>query len=231
MGSNRFKGIVFDLDGTLIHSTIDFRKMKRNMIGVLEANDAPSGVLNTDMITVDILERAEGYWEEAGRAEESRAKLRARMEELMNQGELEAIPLVEEIEGASRALHQLKEQGYSLGILTRSHYEYAVEALKKIEAYDCFDVVLGRGQTPRPKPYPEALNHTAELMGLGMDELVFVGDMYLDLESAVNSGCEFIGVDTSGRGRRSWREEVPKVLLESVADLPEYMSSLRQAED
>jgi len=223
MASSKFKGIVFDLDGTLIYSTIDFRKMKRNMIKVLEENDVPSGVLTTTMITVDILEKAEHYWDLAQRPEEKRAELRAVMEELMNQGELEAIPLVDEIEGASQALHELREQGYMLAILTRSHYEYAVEALKKIGAYDCFDVVLGRGQTPRPKPYPEALNHTAKLMGLDMDELLFVGDMYLDFESAINSGCAFIGVNTSGRGRSSWREEVPDVLLKNVAELPNYM--------
>lgn len=223
MASSKFKGIVFDLDGTLIYSTIDFRKMKRNMIKVLEENDVPSGVLTTTMITVDILEKAEHYWDLAQRPEEKRAELRAVMEELMNQGELEAIPLVDEIEGASQALHELREQGYMLAILTRSHYEYAVEALKKIGAYDCFDVVLGRGQTPRPKPYPEALNHTAKLMGLNMDELLFVGDMYLDFESAINSGCAFIGVNTSGRGRSSWREEVPDVLLKNVAELPNYM--------
>ena len=223
MASSKFKGIVFDLDGTLIHSTIDFRKMKRNMIKILEENDVPNGVLTTTMITVDILEKAEHYWDLAQKPEEKRVKLRAVLEELMNQGELEAIPLVNEIEGASQALRELREQGYVLAILTRSHYEYAVEALKKIGAYDCFDVVLGRGQTPRPKPYPEALNHTAELMGLEMDELLFVGDMYLDFESAINSGCAFIGVNTSGRGRRSWREEVPDVLLENVAELPNYM--------
>ena len=223
MVSNKIKGIVFDLDGTLIHSTIDFRKMKRNMIKVLEENDVPSGVLTTNMITVDILEKAEHYWDTAQRPEEKRAELRTVMEELMNKGELEAIPLVDEIEGTSQALHKLREQGYILAILTRSHYEYAIEALKKIGAYDCFDVVLGRGQTPRPKPYPEALNHTAKLMGLDMDELLFVGDMYLDFESAINSGCAFIGVNTSGRGRSSWREEVPDVLLKNVAELPNYM--------
>ncbi|MBC8273611.1 MAG: HAD family hydrolase [Chloroflexi bacterium] len=224
MVSRKFKGIVFDLDGTLIHSTIDFRKMKRNMIKVLEENDVPNGVLTTTMITVDILEKAEYYWDLAEKPEEKRVELRAIMEEFMNQGELEAIPLVDEIEGASKALRELREQGYVLAILTRSHYEYAVEALKKIGAYDYFDVVLGRGQTPRPKPYPEALHHTAKLMGLDMDELLFVGDMHLDFESAINSGCAFIGVNTSGRGRRSWKEEVPDVLLENVAELPNYMS-------
>ena len=28
----RYKGIVFDLDGTLVHSEVDFVKMKKNMI-------------------------------------------------------------------------------------------------------------------------------------------------------------------------------------------------------
>ncbi|GAG46712.1 unnamed protein product, partial [marine sediment metagenome] len=33
---NEIKGIVFDLDGTLIHSAIDFPKMKLRMIEILE---------------------------------------------------------------------------------------------------------------------------------------------------------------------------------------------------
>ena len=92
MASSKFKGIVFDLDGTLIHSTIDFRKMKGNMIKVLEENGVPSGVLTTTMITVDILEKAEHYWDLAQKPEEKRLELRAVMEELMNKGELRPSP-------------------------------------------------------------------------------------------------------------------------------------------
>jgi phosphoglycolate phosphatase-like HAD superfamily hydrolase len=225
MAHKNLKGIIFDLDGTLIHSTIDFRKMKTNMIQVLERNDVPEGALTPEMITVDILEKTEKYWDQVEKPEDVRVGLRAQMEELMNQGELEAIPLVVEIEGASGALRELKEKGYKLGILTRSHHEYAVEALKKIGAYDCFDVVLGRGETPRPKPYPEALDHAAKLMELDMDELLFVGDMYLDYLSAVNSGCAFVGVDTSGRSRSAaWRDDEPEVILDTVGGLPRYLS-------
>ena len=225
MAHKNLKGIIFDLDGTLIHSTIDFRKMKTNMIQVLERNDVPEGALTPEMITVDILEKTEKYWDQVEKPEDVRVGLRAQMEELMNQGELEAIPLVVEIEGASGALRELKEKGYKLGILTRSHHEYAVEALKKIGTYDCFDVVLGRGETPRPKPYPEALDHAAKLMELDMDELLFVGDMYLDYLSAVNSGCAFVGVDTSGRSRSAaWRDDEPEVILDTVGGLPRYLS-------
>ena len=47
IGLGKYKGIVFDLDGTLVNSEIDFPKMKRNMIAVLEEHGAPKGVLTT----------------------------------------------------------------------------------------------------------------------------------------------------------------------------------------
>jgi phosphoglycolate phosphatase len=224
MASSNLKGVVFDLDGTVIYSTIDFVKMKQKMIKVLEANGIPEGVLTPRETTVVTLERSEGMWEESGKPEEERVKVRERLDEIMNQGELEAVPLVKEIEGAAEAIGLLSERGYKLAILTRSHHAYAVEALKKIGAHDHFDIILGRGETPRPKPYPEALEHTTELLGLEMDEIVFVGDHHIDALSASNSGCPFIGVRTGGRHRDPWDGQEPEVLLDSIADLPENLN-------
>ncbi|UCD44122.1 MAG: HAD family hydrolase [Candidatus Bathyarchaeota archaeon] len=223
MASGRLKGVVFDLDGTVIYSTIDFVKMKQNMIKVLEANDIPEGVLTPRETTVVTLERSEGMWDESGKPEEERVEVRERLDEIMNQGELEAVPLVKEIEGAAKAIRLLREMGYKLAILTRSHHAYAVEALRKIGAHDYFDVILGRGETPRPKPYPEALEHTTELLGLEMDEIVFVGDHHIDAQSASNSGCPFVGVRTGGRHRDPWGGQEPEVLLDSIAVLPEHL--------
>lgn len=223
MASDRLKGVVFDLDGTVIYSTIDFVKMKQNMIKVLEANGIPEGVLTPRETTVVTLERSEGMWDENSKPEKERVKVRERLDEIMNQGELEAVPLVKEIEGAAEAIGRLREMGYKLAILTRSHHAYAVEALKKIGAHDHFDIILGRGETPRPKPYPEALEHTTNLLGLEMDEIVFVGDHHIDAQSASNSECPFVGVRTGGRHRDPWAGQEPEVLLDSIADLPEHL--------
>jgi phosphoglycolate phosphatase len=226
MAPEKLKGIVFDLDGTLIQSKIDFPKMKRNMIGILESNGISEGVLTPTDTTVVTLEKAERMWDESGKPEEERIPVRAELNDAMNRGELEAIPLVREIEGASETIRKLKEKGYKMVILTRSHNSYAVEALRKIGALRHFDLILGRGETKKPKPYAEALRHTAELIGLELDELVFVGDHHIDAQSAVNAGCTFIGVDTGRRGRDSWQGEQPETLLGSIKDLPEYLDDI-----
>ncbi len=226
MTPGKIKGIVFDLDGTLIHSSIDFPKMKRYMIDILEANDVPQGLLTTKDLNVEIFEKAERAWDERGKPESERVGVRARLEEAMNQGELEAIATVEQVEEASETVRKLKEMGYKLAILTRSHNAYAVKALKKIGAYEYFDLIIGRNESPKPKPYAEAMEHTAELMGVRLDEVVLVGDHRLDMMSAANAGCLFIGVRTGRRGDESWGGQKPEVLFDGISDIPAYLEGL-----
>ena len=42
------KGVVFDLDGTLIRSSVDFKAMKRRMIEILARYGVPRELLSTD---------------------------------------------------------------------------------------------------------------------------------------------------------------------------------------
>jgi phosphoglycolate phosphatase len=220
------KGIIFDLDGTLIHSRIDFPKMKRRMIGILEASGVPRGVLSPNDTTVVTLAKAEEIWDEQGKPEDEKELVRERLDEAMDSGELEAIRGVREVDNATEAIRRLKERGYRLAILTRGHHAYAVEVLRKIGAEGYFDLILGRGETPKPKPYAEALQHAAELMGLSLDEVVFVGDHHIDSTCACNAGCHFVGVRSGPRGEESWEQNRPEIVLDSVADLPEYLSNL-----
>ena len=219
------KGIIFDLDSTLVDSHVNFPKMKTRIIRLLEEHGHPSGALSpTDQTTVVIMEHAEREWRRQKKSERDRRALREKITEYMNQGEMEAVETLTEIPGASQAIQRLKERGYKLAIHTRGHHEYAVEALKKTSMHSHFAVILARGETPQPKPYREAIEHTAELMGLNVEEVVMVGDHQIDYDSAKNSGCPFIGVATGHRGLKSWEDETPPpVLLDSVADLPRYL--------
>lgn len=221
--TSKTKGIVFDLDGTLIHSNIDFPGMKRRMIDILEDRDIPRGMFTPKQTTVVILAKADEIWSVQGKEEAEIAEIQEALEETMNNGELEAISTVEEVEGASDALRLLKERGYMLAVLTRSHHAYAVEALKKIGAHEYFDLILGRGETLKPKPYAEALRHTSEILGLSLDEILFVGDNHIDHATAVNAECLFVGVRSGPRGDDSWAQNRPEILLNDVSDLPGYL--------
>ena len=219
------KGIIFDLDSTLIQVHIDFVDMKKHMIKLLEEHGHPEGELSpTDQTTVQIMECAREAW---GQNEKSRAECKTiteTIEEIMNKGELDAVVNLSEIEGAYYAITALKRKGLKLAILTRSHHEYALQALDKIKALDHFDVVLGRNETPEPKPYKGAIDHTLMLMELDRNEVAMIGDHQIDRDSATNSGTLFIGVATGRRGLKSWTDGTPpEHFLSSVKELPSYL--------
>ena len=222
----KLKGIIFDLDSTLIHAQIDFVVMKSHMISLLEKHGHPSGALSpTNQTTVQIMENAHQEWNKQAKPKEECDYLLSEIEQIMNEGELAAIENLTEIEGTSQAIKKLKEMGLKLAILTRSHHAYAVQALKKLGIHDEFDLILGRNETPEPKPYKGAIDHTVKLLELSIDEVVMIGDHQIDRDSAINSGCMFIGVAT-GRGLKSWKDETPpEHYLASVAELPEYLES------
>ncbi|MCW4050792.1 MAG: HAD family hydrolase [Candidatus Bathyarchaeota archaeon] len=221
----KLKAIVFDLDSTLIQSHVDFVTMKKHMIKLLEEHGHPKNTLSpTDQTTVQIMEEAEKEWRRQNKPEQEQKQIWEKITVYMNQGEIEALEGLEEIPGANKTIHDLKEKGFRLAILTRSHHEYAIQALKKTGMLECFELILGRNETPLPKPYKEALEYTLQRMGLNRDEAIMIGDHQIDYDSAKNYGCGFIGVATGHRGLRSWENETPPTaLLESVADLPEYL--------
>ena len=83
------KGIVFDLDSTLVQSRIDFPKMKKKIIKLLEQNGHPKDTLSPiNQTTVQIRELAEEEWEKQNKPESEREELAEMITQLMDEGEL-----------------------------------------------------------------------------------------------------------------------------------------------
>lgn len=55
-----------------------------------------------------------------------------------------------------------------------------------------FKVVITSRDVARPKPFPDMLHLAANRLGLGEDELLFVGDSELDAAAATAAGMPFI---------------------------------------
>ncbi|MFB0543488.1 MAG: HAD family hydrolase, partial [Candidatus Bathyarchaeia archaeon] len=85
------------------------------------------------------------------------------------------------------------------------------------------DLVIGREETPKPKPEKEALEHTAKLLQLNPNELVFVGDHPIDSTCAENAQVRFIGVLTGAAKPETWREAGCSEVLQGIWELPEYL--------
>lgn len=217
------KGIVFDLDGTLVHSAIDFRKMKPRMIEYLASKGADKEQLSPRDLNVTIISKGEKMLREKGIPEEEIKRILEHVEEIMNETEMEGVAETKPIQGAQEALKKIKEQGYKTAILTRGHHKYAVEALRITGLLDYFDLVIGREETPKPKPHGEALEHAAKLLQLNLNELIFVGDHPIDSTCAENAKVRFIGVLTGAGKPETWQEAGCSEVIEGIWELPEYL--------
>ena len=88
-----------------------------------------------------------------------------------------------------------------------------------------FDVYLGVTEETRPKPAPDLVRRALDLLGAEPSQSVYIGDTEVDVQTAANSGLDFIGVLWGFRGRETLTELGVTELAEAPAALPSMILS------
>lgn len=130
----------------------------------------------------------------------------------------ENIELVQLLPGVKETLHQLKLQGFSLGIATADTKEITEFMLRKLGVEELFEFVgTDDGITPA-KPHPAHLQNFCKIAGLKNFEVAMVGDTLCDMEFGKNFGAYTIGV-LSGTGEALKLEKYADLMIPSAAEL------------
>lgn len=58
------------------------------------------------------------------------------------------------------------------------------------------DVIIGLHDMPNPKPAPDGLLLAAQALNVAVPDILYVGDSYIDAETALNAGVDFAAVTT-----------------------------------
>ena len=161
----RIQGVVFDLDGTLVDSGLDFATIRRDM-------QLPPG----QPILEALAEMPEGQ-----RKSECRAVLRTH--EIRGADRATLMP------GVDVALALLSNQNRRLAVLTRNSREATARMLERLNL--SFSLVLTREDVP-PKPDPGGLLKICEGWGVSGEQICFVGDYLFDLQAGVRAGVRTV---------------------------------------
>lgn len=138
-----------------------------------------------------------------------------------SEGAARSVPLP----GSKEAVARLHSAGFRLGVATNDSTSGAEKTLLALGIAQMFDAAYGYDAVANPKPAPDTIYAFSDLTGLRPSEIAMVGDNRHDLEMARAGGAGLaIGV-LSGTGTRESLLPMADVVLDSIADLPAYLTS------
>ncbi|HET8945537.1 MAG TPA: HAD-IA family hydrolase [Candidatus Polarisedimenticolia bacterium] len=211
------RGVIFDFDGTLIDS---YEPITESLNLVRAAFDQPPLPLEQvrDMVghgLEHLMERAVGR----DRVADGVQKFREHYAQIC-ESRTKILPLVRQ------TLEELDKRGYVMGIATNKPSYFARDILKALEIDHLFAEVLGPNDVERPKPDPEMIEIMMARLGLGTDEVVYVGDMLLDIEVARKAGVAMYAVPSGSASRETLVNGRPDRLVSRFSDLLNYLPAL-----
>lgn len=158
------RGVIFDLDNTLVDSQLDFELMRQEM-------SLPSGLPILEAIAQ--LDPASAAW----------------CHTVLHRHELEGAARATALPGAIELLAQLKRRSLPIGIATRNSRAMASEMLRKC-GLAC-DLLITRDCGPvKPDPWP--VQTICQQWQLPPREVVMIGDHRFDVESGRAAGAKTV---------------------------------------
>ncbi len=203
------KGLLFDLDGTLIDTTELIIQSFDHTIQTHFNRPADREVV----ISYFGRPLREAFTHMApGREDELIATYRAFNQEQHDR-------LTRSYPTVGETVHELKQSGYRLGVVTSKYSASALRGLRLFGLEQYFDSIIGIDKCTYHKPHPEPVKTGAESLGLTPSDCLMVGDAPADLLSAAAAGAKSAAVKWTLVPWPDIEAAQPTYVLDQMSDL------------
>lgn len=221
--------LLFDLDGTLVHSVPDLRVAANKLLAeddrrTLSDAEVQGMVGNGVRKLVERCYRATGGLP----GPDADAVLDALVPRFMTHYDAHPADLTRPFDGVTEALERLRHGGHRMAVVTNKPTEAAAAILDQLALAPFFEVLIGGGSTAFLKPHPEPVREALRRLGAAPAEAIFVGDSENDVGAARAAGLAVICL--SFGYRHCPAEDLGgDLLIDAFAALPEAVERLAAA--
>jgi HAD superfamily hydrolase (TIGR01509 family) len=195
---NMIRGIIFDLDGTLADSRLDFDAMRREM-------ELPPNLPILEALVQLPLAHA------------------ARCRQILDRHELAGAVRAVLLPGVGELFAVLVARGLRTAVATRNSHRITEATLGRLGL--AVDLSLTRDDGPtKPDPWP--VLHICEQWNVVPAEIVVVGDYRFDVESGRAAGCRTVLLTHPADPRQHPNTERADLLLASLAEYQRLLAWL-----
>ncbi len=201
------KAILFDLDGTLLNTLDD---IKNSVNYMLKKHGFKERTLDEIRSFVgdgakQMIERSIGFTEPKELVLECLSTYEAHYE-------IHKADLTKPYDGVYDLLNQLKEKDIRLAVVSNKPMPQVIPLIEGLfPGY--FEVILGETSELKRKPSPEMLFYAIEALKLSKEDVLFVGDSDVDMQTAINANVDAIAVLWGFRDETVLKKYQPKYIV------------------
>lgn len=206
------KGLLFDLDGTLVNTLEDIRCALNHVLELCYARPIDSDECKS--VVGHGLRKAliDALW--LSRSAFPEDELDILYKELISYYSGHVCIHSAVYDGMTDFLEEARDRGFVLGVLSNKQDALAREIISRLFAPDLFSFVAGLRENSRPKPDNPAVFDFIKLCNADASDVTIIGDSEVDWQTALRVGCRYIVVSYGYRTR----EELSKSGVDVIAD-------------
>lgn len=217
------KLVIFDLDGTLLNTIADLGNSTNFALKKLgyPIHDIPSYRFRVGNGINKLFERA---LPEEERTEANILNVRKLFMEYYNE---HCTDHTYPYPGIPSLLNSLQERGVLVAVASNKYQEASSKLICHYFGHIPFVAVFGQRDGVERKPNPAVVFEIMNVAGVGADEVLYVGDSGVDMETALNAGVTACGVTWGFRPESELQKFDPAYMVNS----PEAILSLLDKEN
>ena len=207
--------VLFDFDGTLLDISIDFVKMKQDVLSLgIKYGISPNPELY-------VLESIDDIFNQLSQGDVSLAeRFRDQAKQILVDIEMDAVPTAKAFDKVDETLKQLKDKGIKVGIVTRNCRPAVLKSSEK--SGFVYDVLLTRDDVKKVKPDPQHLWDALNLLDSEPKNSIMVGDHPIDVVAGKRAGMKTAAVLTL-KTREDFQLVAPDLILKDVSGILEIL--------
>lgn len=207
------KGILFDLDGTLLYT---------NDLVVESFQYTFKKVLNMEINRQEVIKYF-GEPLETTFARFAPEKINILLKTYRQHNHKKHDKLTKIFPGVKETLKNLKTNGYKLAVVTSKKNDIARHGLDFFDILPYFDAMIGADDTNKHKPQPEPVLKALEKLNLTPKEAIMIGDSPYDILCAKNAGVYTAVVKYTEHPWNKLMELKPNYILENLKEVKKIL--------
>jgi len=206
---------IFDLDGTLLNTIADLATATNQ---ALDACGFPTHPIETYPFFVGnginkLFERA---LPAEARTEENVLRIRAHFLPYYDEHNAD---LSHPYPGIPQLLENLQAAGIQVAVASNKYHRATEKLIRHYFPTIRFSAILGQREGVPIKPHPQIVEDILALVPVSKEEVIYIGDSGVDMQTALNAGVESIGVTWGFRPREELLQYSPTHLADTAKEI------------